>query len=115
LSGTVSSVPLCGESQAAEGEGCPAASQIGTATAQLGSGGEPITLTGPVFLTGPYNGAPFGLSIPINAAAGPFNFGTIVNRATIAVDPHTARVSVTGTLPTMVRGVPVRLKGLSVS
>lgn len=114
LSGLVPAVQLCGEPQAQEGT-CSAASQIGTATAQVGSGPEPISFTGPVYLTGPYSGAPFGLSIPIAAVAGPFNFGTIVTRTAIRVDPHTARVSATGGLPTIVRGVPVRLRGLSVS
>jgi hypothetical protein len=114
LSGLVSGVTLCGEPQAQQGS-CSPDSQIGTATALLGSGPEPFPVTGPVFLTGPYNGAPFGLSIPIAAVAGPFNLGTTVTRAAIGIDPHTARVSATGTLPTIVGGVPLRLKGLSVS
>jgi hypothetical protein len=114
LIGTIPSVPLCGEPQAQQGT-CPAASQIGTASAQAGSGPEPFTFTGPVYLTGPYNGAPFGLSIPVGVVAGPFDFGTVVNRAAINVDPYTARVSATGGPPTIVKGVPVRLKGLTVS
>lgn len=113
LVGVIASVPLCGEPQAALGT-CSSASQIGTATATAGAGPEPYTFTGPVFLTGPYNGAPYGLSIAIPTAAGPFNFGTVVNRATISVDPHTARVIVSGAVQTIVKGVPVRLKGLTV-
>jgi hypothetical protein len=114
LVGVIPSVPLCGEPQAALGT-CSSASQIGTATATAGAGPEPYTFTGPVFLTGPYNGAPYGLSIAIPTAAGPFNFGTVVNRATISVDPHTARVIVSGAVQTIVKGVPVRLKGLTVA
>jgi hypothetical protein len=115
LLGAIPSVTLCGEPQAAQGS-CTAASQIGTATVSAGAGSEPYPLSGPVYLTGPYNGAPYGLSIPVSVVAGPFNLGTVVTRATISVDPHTARVTVATTnLPTIVGGVPVRLKTLSVA
>jgi hypothetical protein len=112
LVGAIPSVPLCGEPQAAEGS-CPSASQIGTAT--VGSGaGEPYPFSGPVYLTGPYNGAPYGLSIPVEAAAGPFDLGRLTTRATVSVDPHSGRVIVTSTLPTIFKGVPLRLRNLSV-
>jgi hypothetical protein len=119
LLGAIPSVALCGEPQAAQGT-CAASSQIGTATVTAGAGGEPYPFSGPVFLTGPYDGAPYGLSIPVPVLTGSpptptFNLGTVVTRATINVDPHTARVTVTSTnLPTIVGGVPVRLKTLKV-
>src|SRR6202011_1379288 len=105
--------PLCGEPQAQAGT-CPSASQIGVAKVQVGAGGEPYPFEGPVFLTGPYNGAPYGLSIPVLAAAGPFNLGTVVTRAAISVDVFTGRVITTSSLPTIVKGVPLRLKNVSV-
>jgi hypothetical protein len=114
LVGAIPSVTLCGEPQAQAGA-CPAASQIGSATANVGAGSDPYPFTGPVYLTGPYNGAPYGLSIPINATAGPFSLGTVVTRASINVDPHTARVIATSTLPTIVKGIPLRLQDLSVA
>jgi hypothetical protein len=114
LVGAIPSVTLCGEPQAQAGV-CTAASQIGVATASVGSGSDPYPFTGPVYLTGPYNGAPYGLSIPINAAAGPFSLGPVVTRAAISVDPHTARVIATSLLPTIVKGIPLRLKNLSVA
>jgi hypothetical protein len=115
LLGAIPSVTLCGEPQAAQGS-CSAASQIGTATVSAGAGSEPYPLSGPVYLTGHYDSAPYGLSIPVSVVAGPFNLGTVVTRATISVDPHTARVTVATTnLPTIVGGVPVRLKTLSVA
>jgi hypothetical protein len=113
LVGAIPAVTLCGEPQAALGT-CSAASQIGIATASVGAGPEPYAFSGPVFLTGPYGSAPFGLSIPIATVAGPFNLGTVVTRAAINVDPHTSRVSAASTLPTIVKGVPVRLKTISV-
>jgi hypothetical protein len=120
LLGDIPSVTLCGEPQASGGA-CTAASQIGVATVTAGAGTEPYAFSGPVFLTGPYNGAPYGLSIPVRVEAGPFNLGTVTTRAMITVDPHTARVTVStpppgtaGALPTIVGGVPVRLKTLKV-
>lgn len=119
LVGAIPSVTLCGEPGAAEGI-CPAASRIGTATVTVGAGSEPIAFSGPVFMTGPYGGAPFGLSVPVPAKVGRFDLGSgacdcVVARATVGVDPYTSRVVATGSLPTVVKGVPLRLRSLSVS
>jgi len=119
LLGAIPSVPLCGEPQAGEGT-CPSASQIGTATVNAGAGGEPFTFSGPVYLTGPYEGAPYGLSIPVAATAGPFNLGSgpcdcVLTRAALNLDPYTARVIATSALPTIVKGVPLRLREVSIA
>ncbi len=113
LVGAIPTVTQCGEAQANAGT-CSAASRIGTATVLAGSGKTPYSLSGPVYLTGPYNGAPFGLSISVPSVAGPFNLGNVVTRSTINVDPSTARVTVTSVLPTIVKGVPIRLRNISV-
>ena len=70
----IPSITLCGEPAATQGV-CPSASEIGTATVTAGSGSQPYTFTGKVYLTGPYNGAPYGLSIVVPAVAGPFEPG----------------------------------------
>jgi hypothetical protein len=114
LVGAIPSVALCGEPQAQAGT-CASTSEIGTATVHVGAGAEPYAFTGPVYLTGPYDGAPYGLSIPVAAQAGPFDLGTVLTRAAIDVDPYTARVIATSALPTIVRGVPLRLRSLSVA
>lgn len=119
LVGAIPSVPLCGEPQAQAGT-CAAGSEIGKASASVGAGSEPYSFTGVVYLTGPYGGAPYGLSIPIPAQAGPFNLGSgacdcVVTRVGIGVDPYTARVIATSSLPTIVKGVPLRLRSLSVA
>src|SRR6185437_9582202 len=114
LVGLIPSIKLCPEAQAASGS-CPATSQIGTATASAGVGSEPFAFSGPVYLTGPTNGAPYGLSIPIEAAAGPFDLGRVLTRVAIGVDVHTARVVATATLPRIVGGVPLHLRSLSVA
>ncbi len=109
----IPSVTRCGEAQAVAGN-CPKSSEIGKATALAGVGSEPYPFAGPVYLTGPIGGAPFGLSIPIEAAAGPFDLGRITTVATIGVDVHTGRVIATATLPTIHEGVPLHLRGITV-
>jgi len=115
LIGKVAAIkPLCGEPQAAAGQ-CPAASEIGTAAVTVGSGEKPYPLSGHVFLTGPYGGAPYGLSVLVPAEkVGPYDYGRIVTRASVGVDPYTARVVVSSQLPTVVGGAPIRLRTLSV-
>ena len=114
LLGAIPSVPLCGEPAANAGK-CPETSQIGTVTVTAGAGSEPYSFTGRAYLTGPYGSAPYGLSIVVPAVAGPYNLGEVVTRAGITVGLYSGRVSVTSTLPTIVGGVPLRLKSLSVA
>jgi hypothetical protein len=114
LIGEIPAVTLCGEPQAALGT-CTAASQIGTATVTAGAGSFPFSFSGPVYMTGPYAGAPYGLSIAVPAVAGPFNLGTVVTRSTINVNQTTARVTAESVLPTIVKGVPLRLRSISVN
>ncbi len=120
LLGLLSSVPLCPEAQATTGT-CPAASQIGHVTVGAGLGSNPLYLPqagqaeDPVYLTTGYKGAPFGLSIVTPAVAGPFDLGTVVVRAAIAVDPTTAQIVITSDpLPTMLRGVPLEIKTVDI-
>lgn len=113
LIGAIPAVALCEDAQANAGT-CPAASQIGTVAVGVGSG-RPYPFTGTVYLTGPVGGAPYGMSIVIPAIAGPFNLGNVVTRATINVEPYTGRVVVTSTLPTIVKGIPLRLQKLTIS
>jgi hypothetical protein len=115
LLGMVSSVPLCEEPQAADGT-CDQVSRIGRVTAGVGAGPDPLYVTGDVFLTGPYKGAPFGLSIVVPAVAGPFNLGMVKVRATVNIDPHTSVLTVTSEpLPQILEGVPIRLRTVHVS
>ena len=120
LLGMLSNVPLCGEPAASQGT-CSSESQIGHTTVSAGAGSSPVVVPqagqpqAPVFLTGPYKGAPFGLSIVVPAVAGPFNLGTVVVRAAIGVDPHTAQVTITSDpLPSILEGVPLRVRKVDV-
>ena len=107
----LSSVELCAQAQAAS-DSCPAASEVGKATAIAGLGPEPIVQEGGrVFITGPYGGAPFGLEIVTPAKAGPFDLGFVTVRSKLFIDPHDASVTiVSDPLPTQIRGIPLQLK-----
>jgi hypothetical protein len=114
LLANVGTVPLCNDAAAAAGT-CDASSQVGTTSVASGAGSTPFYLPGKVYLTGPYKGAPFGLSIVVPAVAGPFNLGTVVVRAAIAVDPNDAHLTVTSDdLPSILQGIPLRVRKIAV-
>jgi hypothetical protein len=114
LVGLIPTVTQCGEAEANAGT-CTSASKIGVVGVEAGAGATPYGFSGNVYLTGPYNGAPFGLSIVVPAIAGPFNLGNVVTRGTLTINPYTARVTATSTLPTIVRGIPLRLRHIAVN
>ncbi len=114
LLGAIPTVALCAEAQANAGT-CPAASEIGSASASAGAGPEPYGFAGKVYLTGPYNGAPYGLSIVVPANAGPFELGDVIARASIGVGLYSGRAVVTAVLPRIVQGVPLRLRNIEVA
>jgi len=110
LLGMVSKVALCGEAQARAGT-CAAQSEIGGATVVAGPGANPVSVTGRLYLTGPYEGAPFGLSIVVPAVVGPFELGTIVLGARIVVNPSTAALTIASDpLPQTLDGIPLQIK-----
>jgi hypothetical protein len=118
--GKLAGVELCPDAQAATGA-CPAGSQIGTTMVADGPGSSPLWIPQPgktptaVYLTGPYKGGPFGLSILVPAQAGPFDLGNVVVRAAIHIDPHTAQVSVVSDpLPQILEGVPISYRTVRV-
>ena len=131
LAAVLASVTPCPEPQAAQGT-CGEESLIGHSLASSGVGSEPYELPGKVYLTGPYGGAPFGLSsvTPLENV-GPFDLGRIVVRSGITIDSNTAQASIdtsastlissTGQsetfagLPERIKGIPAQLKQLTVS
>jgi hypothetical protein len=118
LAGMISSVTPCQEPLASAG-GCTESAQIGHANVTAGPGANPLVIPQPgapeskIYLTGPYEGAPFGVSIVTPVIAGPFNLGTIVTRGKIEIDPRSAQVTIsTDPLPQIVKGVPTDLRSI---
>jgi len=125
VTGLLSGVKLCAEQQANEGT-CGPESEIGESIVSVGLGNDPFTVVGgKAYITGPYEGAPFGLSIVNPAKAGPFDLQEgrpVVVRATINVDPHTAALTVTTNtpgeghaIPSMIEGIPLQIKHVDVN
>ncbi len=115
LLGMLSHITVCGEPQAALGT-CSSASEIGVAQASAGAGSHPFWVSGKVYVTGPYKGAPYGLSVVLPAKAGPFNLGTVVTRAALNVNPNTAALTVTSDpLPQIIDGIPLRVQTVNVT
>jgi hypothetical protein len=115
LLGSLSGVALCGESQAQQGT-CGPQSLVGKVTVGVGAGSNPYYVTGKAYLTGSYNGAPYGLSFVVPAVAGPLNLGTVVVRAAVNIDPHTAALTVTSqSLPQILQGVPLQIRAVNVT
>ena len=94
---------------------CPSGSQVGTVTAGSGTGSDPFFLSGQVYLTGPYKGAPYGLAIVIPALAGPYDLGTVVVRQALDINEHTAQVTdVSDPFPTILQGIPLDIRRVDV-
>ena len=117
-------VPYCPESAigaAAQAGGavqaadpsCPAKSEGGTATIEAGTGPTPLQVTGKVFLSGPYHGAPLSLAVVTPATAGPFDLGTVVVRVALRVDPVTAQVTaVSDPIPDVFGGAQLSVRSV---
>ena len=115
LVGLIPTVTTCGEAQANAGT-CASSSKIGSATVLAGSGSSPYAFHGQVYLTGPFEGAPYGLSIVVPAVAGPFNLGNTIARAKLEINQETAQVIATdNAVPMIVGGVPIRVRSLTLT
>jgi uncharacterized repeat protein (TIGR01451 family) len=119
LLANLTGVPLCSDAQVHQAEtgtgGCPAASQVGSVVTGVGPGPNPLFVAGKMYLTGPYNGGPYGLAVVVPAVAGPFDFGTVVVRQSLRIDPTDSHVTdVSDPFPTIIDGIPLRLRRVDV-
>jgi hypothetical protein len=90
--------------------------QVGSVQAFAGPGANPFQLPGTVTLEGAYGDAPYSLRVVVPAKAGPFDLGDVTVRQKVYIDPVTAQVSVVSDpVPTIVKGVPVRLQRIDVN
>ena len=95
---------------------CPAGSQIGTTNVAAGPGSHPFHAVGRMYLAGPFKGAPLSLVAVTPALAGPYDYGVVVVRVAIHVDPHDAHVSaISDTVPSIIGGIPIRMRSIQVN
>ena len=94
---------------------CPASSLIGTSNVGAGPGSHPFHAIGKIYLAGPFKGAPLSLAVITPALAGPYDYGTVVVRVAINIDPRDAHVVADSeTVPAIIGGVPIRMREIRV-
>jgi len=95
---------------------CPASSMIGTTNVAAGPGSHPFHAVGRMYLAGPFKGAPLSLAAITPAIAGPYDYGVVVVRVAIRVDPLDAHViAVSDTIPSIIGGIPIRMRSIQVN
>ena len=95
---------------------CPASSEIGTSNVAAGPGTHPFHATGKLYLAGPFQGAPLSLVVITPALAGPYDYGTVVVRVAIHIDPLDAHVIADSeAIPEIIGGIPLRLRSIQVN
>jgi hypothetical protein len=95
---------------------CPSSSQIGTTNVAAGPGSHPFHAVGKMYFAGPFKGAPLSLAAVTPALAGPYDYGVVVVRVALHIDPLTAQVSaVSDTVPAIIGGIPIRMRSIQVN
>ena len=95
---------------------CPASSEIGSSNVAAGPGSHPFHAEGKIYLAGPFKGAPLSLVAITPALAGPFDYGTVVVRVALHIDPSDAHVIADSeTVPSIIGGVPIRMRSIQVN
>ena len=95
---------------------CPSSSEIGTTNVAAGPGSHPFHAVGKMYLAGPFKGAPLSVVAVTPALAGPYDYGTVVVRVAIDVDPLDAHVvAVSDTVPSIIGGIPIRMRSIQVN
>jgi hypothetical protein len=127
LSAKLAGIPYCSEADLASAANtagkaqqanpsCSSKSMIGTAVTTSGTGANPVTLPGNVYLAGPYKGAPLSLAVITPAVSGPFDLGTVVVRVALNVNPLTAQVNaVSDPIPNVFGGVRLDIRSIDVN
>lgn len=126
-------IPACGEAQIAvaraktglaerDNPSCAPASRVGSILSGVGPGGRQLYVPGSIYLGGPYKGAPLSLVTITPGLAGgshdkpAFDLGNVVVQVPIRVNRQTAQiVGQTDELPTIIRGIPLRIRDIRVN
>jgi DNA-binding beta-propeller fold protein YncE len=129
LAGKIAGIPLCSDAAIAaakartgahggteeeEHPSCPAASEVGHTLVGAGVGSVLVWVPGKIYLAGAYHGSPLSVVAITSARAGAFDFGTVVVRQALRINPETAEVFVdsqgSDPLPHIIQGVPTHLR-----
>jgi hypothetical protein len=95
---------------------CPESSLIGTTNVAAGPGGHPFHAIGRMYMAGPFKGAPLSVVAITPALAGPYDYGVVVVRVALHLDPETAQVfAASDTVPSIIGGVPIRMRSIQVN
>ncbi len=94
---------------------CNEKSRVGVATVRAGSGPNPLTIKGDVYLAGPYQGAPLSLVVVTPAVAGPFDLGNVVVRVALNLRPETARINPVALIPDVFGGAKLDIRSIFVN
>jgi len=95
---------------------CPASSEIGTSNVAAGPGSHPFHAVGRIYMAGPFQGAPLSLVAITPALAGPYDYGTVVVRVALHIDPLDAHVIADSeTVPQIIGGIPIRMREIEVN
>jgi hypothetical protein len=115
LLGRLASVPMCPQDAAVAGT-CDESSRVGNASVSAGSGSQPLTLPGRVYLAAPaHAGDVATLAIVVRAVAGPIDLGTVVVQSAIRLRPSDSGLDiVSDPLPAVLGGIPLRLRAIGV-
>jgi hypothetical protein len=69
-----------------------------------------------MYLAGPFKGAPLSVVAVTPALAGPYDYGVVVVRVALHVNPQTAQVSAASdTVPSIIGGIPIRMRSIQVN
>ncbi|HMJ03234.1 MAG TPA: hypothetical protein VK506_09840, partial [Conexibacter sp.] len=95
---------------------CPASSRLGPVVSIDGSGTEPPSLPGDVFLTKPkVTGDPAGLSVAVPARLGPVDAGIVIVGARLQLRPDGGLHVVSDPIPPLQEGIPLAIRKLTVT
>lgn len=95
---------------------CEASSRIGSVASVVGSGGEPPTLNGSIYLTEPkVAGDPAGLSISVPARLGPVDAGTVIVGQRLILGNDGGLDIVSDPIPALQLGIPLAIRRLTVT
>jgi hypothetical protein len=94
---------------------CAKESEIGVASILAGTGSSPLKISGKVYLSGPYKGAPLSIVVITPAVAGPFDLGNVVVHAPLNLNPETGQVSTSAEIPDVFGGVKLDIRSIFVN